>query len=76
MFFAILSATCHPDFGKPLYKGDTRWWQMGGRWQIMAFGRSTAHGFVCKGLSFPLFSLRENDVFPQGKRCILSGKTT
>lgn len=45
MFFKILSATCHQALGKPLYKGDTRWWQMGGRWQIMAFGRSNSPWF-------------------------------
>ena len=33
------------------------------------------HRFVVKDYRFHFFSLRENDVFPQGKRCILSEKT-
>ena len=33
------------------------------------------HRFVVKDYRFHFFSLRENDVCPQGKRCILSEKT-
>ena len=53
--------------------------QGGGRWVAggskLLLAAIKTHSFVVKNYRFHLFSLRENDVFPQGKRCILSEKT-
>ena len=41
----------------------------------LGLAAAKAHSFVCKSLSFSVFSLRENDGFPQRKQWFPSEKT-